>query len=210
MSGIARFKACLVVALGAPLAWLAWRISLEAQAPGSGLGADPAEAVVHFLGEWSLIVLLAAFAVTPLRRLTGSQLLGRSRRLVGIFAFAYVCLHILSYTAFYLEFSLAALFEDFIERPYITAGMAAFAFLFVMALTSTRGWQRRLRQRWRTLHRGIYLALPLALVHLWWLTRDGFGELLVFTAVFLVLAAERLYRWRAGLSRARAAQPPLS
>ncbi len=163
-------------------------------APGSGLGADPAEAVVHFLGEWALIVLLAAFAVSPLRRLTGSRPLAQSRRMVGLFAFAYVCLHILSYTAFYLEFSLAALFEDFIERPYITMGMASFVLLLLMAATSTRGWQRRLRQHWRNLHRVIYVALPLALIHLWWLTRDGFDEVLLFTAVFALLAAERLYQ----------------
>ena len=184
-------KPTLFVALLAPLGWLASRIYLEIQAPGSGLGADPNEAIVHFLGEWALRVLLLAFSVTPLRRALKSASLARCRRMVGLFAFAYALLHLLAYLAFYLAFSWSALLEDFVERAYITAGLVAFAALLAMALTSTRGWQRRLRANWRKLHRVVYVAVTLALVHLWWLTRDGYGELVLYTAWFFVLLAAR-------------------
>lgn len=190
-------KSLVVLSLSAPLIWLGWLIGLEARAPGSGLGADPVEEVVHYLGEWALRVLLLAYAVSPLRRLSKSPVLGRSRRLIGLFAFAYVCLHILSYVAFYLEFEWRALLEDFVERAYITAGMAAFVCLVLLAGTSTRGWQRRLRRNWQKLHRLIYPAIVLALVHLWWLTKDGFAEVSLYTLIFACLSFERLYSSKA-------------
>ena len=186
-------KPALHVVLAAPLAWLLSRVYIELSSPGSGLGADPNEAIVHFLGEWALRVLLFAFTVTPLRRLLKSPALARCRRMIGLWAFAYAALHLVSYVAFYLEFSLVALGEDFVERPYITVGLAAFSALLVMAATSTRGWQRRLRQGWRRLHRVVYPAVALALVHLWWLTRDGFGELVVYTIWFAILLGARAW-----------------
>ena len=201
-------KSIFAIALCGPLLWLAWLIALELQAPGSGLGADAGEAVVHFLGEWALIVLLLAYSVSPLRRLTGSTSIARSRRMVGLFAFTYVSLHILSYVTFYLGFAWQVLLEDFVERPYITAGMGAFLCLAVMALTSTRGWQKRLRRNWQRLHFVIYPAVMLALVHLWWLTRDGFGEVALYTLWFLVLSAARIYHGRLVNGWLRGAQQP--
>ncbi len=193
-------KAGLALLLAAPLGWLAWLVWLEVQAPTSGLGADPVEAVVHYLGEWALRMLLVAFSITPLRHLFNALpgtraslgvLFARSRRMAGLFAFAYVSLHLLGYAALYLQFDWRALLEDFVERAYITAGLAAFVCLLPMALTSTRGWQRRLRQRWQNLHKLVYPALALALIHLWWLTKDGYGELFVYTLWFLLLLALR-------------------
>ena len=201
-------KGVLWPLLSAPLIWLAGRIVLEVQQTGSGLGADPGEAVVHFLGEWALIMLLVGFTVTPLRQLTGFSPLARARRLVGLFAFAYVLLHALAYTAFYLEFSLPALLEDFVERAYITAGMASLVILSVMALTSTRGWQRRLRHNWRRLHQGIFIAIGLAIVHLWWLTKDGYGEVALFALWFGALVAQRLWWRRRVSSNAGAGRQP--
>lgn len=184
-------KPLFAAALCLPLAWLAWLLWLELGSPGAGLGPDAGEALVHYLGEWALIMLLLAYSVSPLRRLTKSAALARSRRMVGLFAFAYVVLHIASYLTFYLGFAWAALLEDLVERPYITAGMAAFVALLCMAVTSTRGWQRRLKKNWQRLHRLIFPALTLALVHLWWLTRDGFAEVSLFTLWFLILSVER-------------------
>jgi sulfoxide reductase heme-binding subunit YedZ len=169
---------------------------LEIQTPTSGLGADPGEAIVRFLGEWALRFLLLSFSVSPLRRLLHSNALARCRRMVGLFAFTYVSLHLLSYTFFYIEFEWAALVEDLSERAYIMVGFAAFLALAAMAATSTRGWQRRLRRNWQRLHRLIYLAIPLALVHLWWLTKDGFGELVVYIVWFACLLGARYMQSR--------------
>ena len=191
-----RLKSLLWVCLSAPLVWLGWRICLEYQLAGSGLGADPVEAVVHFLGEWALIILLISFSVSPLRRIFKQPVFGRSRRLVGLFAFAYVLLHALGYLVLYLEFSMAEFLADLAERTYITAGMAALTGLMLMAATSTRAWQRRLGSLWRRLHLIIYAAVVLALLHFWWLTRDGYGEPLLYTAWFALLLCERGWRRR--------------
>jgi len=196
-------KPLLALALSAPLCWLAWLIWIDVQNPGAGLGPDAGETLVHYLGEWSIRSLLVAFAVSPLRHWTGSSAWLRSRRMVGLFAFAYVCLHVSCYVAWYLGFDVSALLEDVVERPYITMGMLAFAALLPMAVTSTRGWQRRLRRNWQRLHRLIYVALAAGLLHLWWLTRDGFAEVAVYTLCFLLLCAERL--WRQRQSRAASA-----
>ncbi len=200
-------KLLLAIALSAPLAWLAWLIVLDVQVPGSGLGADAGESVVHYLGQWALIVLLAAYSISPLRRLTKFPGWSRSRRMVGLFAFSYVVLHVLSYLGFYLGFSWSGLFEDLIERAYITAGMAAFVCLLAMAATSTRGWQRRLRRRWQQIHQLIYPAIGLALIHLWWLTRDGYAEVFLFSVWFILLSLERLVA-AGGFKRWRDAQQP--
>lgn len=187
--------------LAAPFAYLCGLIYLEWQSPGEVLGADPGEAVVHYSGEWAIIFVLLAFSVTPLRRLFLAMdvtrgnlgfLFTRSRRLFGLFAFFYALVHLLAYVIFFLEFSLDQLLQDVLERTYITAGMLAFVILFFMALTSTRGWQRRLRARWSQLHKLIYLGVGLSILHLWWLTRDDFAEVVVFGAWYMALLVLRL------------------
>ena len=162
------FKPALGFVLSLPLLWLAYLIYLELISPTSGLGPDPAEGLLHFLGEWSLIMLLIAFSVTPLRRRLRLLILGRCRRMAGLFAFTYVVMHLVTYMVLYVELSWALLLEDFYERTYITAGMASFLILLMMALTSTRGWQLRLGRYWRSLHTLIFAAVPLALLHLLW------------------------------------------
>jgi len=171
--------------------WLAYLVYLEFTQPGSGLGADPTEAIVHYLGEWSLRMVLIAFSVTPLRRLLKYNPLGRARRMIGLFAFAYVSLHLFSYVMFYLQFSWAALFEDLVQRTYITAGMLAWFGLMLMAASSTRGWQRRLRSRWAQLHKVIYPVIALSILHLWWLTKDGYGEVVIYSIWFVLLIGAR-------------------
>jgi sulfoxide reductase heme-binding subunit YedZ len=196
LRGAAAAKIVIAFTLCGPLLWLGWLITLEFEAPGSALGADAGEAVVHFLGEWALIILLLAYAVSPLKRLTKSSAIARSRRMIGLFAFSYVSLHILSYAYLFLEFEWQSLLEDFIERPYITVGMAAYSGLLAMACTSTNGWRRRLRRNWQRLHYAIYPAVGLALIHLLWQTRDGFAEVVLYATVFVALSAERLYRYK--------------
>jgi sulfoxide reductase heme-binding subunit YedZ len=189
-------KFTLAVLASAPFAWLVYLMSLEIAQPTSGLGPDPAEGLLHYLGEWSMIMLLVAFGVTPVRRLFKKPLLARSRRMMGLFAFAYVVLHLLAYVVLYVESSWQLLLEDFVERTYITAGIAAFFGLLVMAITSTKGWRRRLGQNWLRLHKVIYLAIPLALLHLIWLRKDGFGDVALYILCFAILLGERAYQIR--------------
>jgi sulfoxide reductase heme-binding subunit YedZ len=191
------FKTLLWAILSAPLIWLIYLIILELDMPATVLGADPGEAVVHYLGIWSLRGLLLAFTVTPVYRLTGYSYIARCRRLLGLWAFAYVVCHLTAYLFFFIQFDWQLLLNDFIERAYITAGMVAWFCLFCMAITSTRGWQRRLRQRWRQLHSVIYLAVAAALVHFWWFTRDQYGEVLLYCAWFLGVLCFRYFFRRA-------------
>ncbi|HAL42624.1 MAG TPA: sulfoxide reductase heme-binding subunit YedZ [Gammaproteobacteria bacterium] len=186
------FKPALGFVLSLPLLWLAYLIYLELISPTSGLGPDPAEGLLHFLGEWSLIMLLIAFSVTPLRRRLRLLILGRCRRMAGLFAFTYVVMHLVTYMVLYVELSWALLLEDFYERTYITAGMASFLILLMMALTSTRGWQLRLGRYWRRLHTLIFAAVPLALLHLLWLRKDGYLDTTLYALWFAIMVLERL------------------
>ncbi len=189
-------KIALAMLASAPLAWLVYLVALEVAQPTSGLGPDPAEGLLHYLGEWSMIMLLVAFSVTPVRRLFNQPLLARSRRMMGLFAFAYVVLHLFAYIVLYVESSLQLLLEDFVERTYITAGIAGFFGLLAMSITSTKGWRRRLGQNWLRLHKVIYLVIPLALLHLIWLRKDGFGDIALYILLFAILLGERVYQVR--------------
>jgi methionine sulfoxide reductase heme-binding subunit len=185
-------KPLLWIGCGLPLAWLVFAVAVELGSPGAMLGADPGEAVVHHLGQWGLIILLLALAVSPLRRRLGWPMLGRARRLVGLFAFAYLALHFLAYLAFLAAFDWAAIGADLTRRTYMIAGFLGLIALLPLAVTSTRGWQRRLGRRWSVLHRLVYPACGMGLAHLWWLTKDGYGEVLAYTVVYLLLMTERL------------------
>ncbi len=178
--------------LSLPLVWLAAAIYRETQAPGSALGADPPEAILLFLGEWGIRTLLAALSISTLRRRLGYAPLLRIRRLVGLFAFTYLSLHFLSYLWFFAEFSWQLIVQDLVERTYITVGFTALLMLLALTVTSTRGWQRRLRRRWQQLHRLIYPACALGVLHFWWLTKDGYGEVVVYALWLLLLYTDRI------------------
>ncbi len=190
---IRALKIVLFALLSTPLLWLVMQIGIEIDAPTTALGADPGEAVVHFLGEWGIRILLLAFSISPLQRLFSQPAIGRMRRLVGLFAFVYVSLHFFAYLFFYVEFSLKPFLEDFVERAFITAGIGAFVCLIPMAVTSTAGWQRRLRRRWMKIHRLIYPAIALAIIHFYWLSINEFGEVVVYAVWFVVLVVLRFW-----------------
>ena len=130
-----------------------------------GLGANPVEAITHSTGEWTLRLLLVTLAITPLRRLTGWTWLVRLRRMIGLFAFFYLMLHFTTYVVLDASLDVAYIAEDVADRLYITAGFAAFLMLIPLALTSTNGWIRVLGKRWRVLHRLMYPAVILGVVH---------------------------------------------
>ena len=188
----ALLKPLVWLACSLPLLWLGYAVAVELQRPGAVLGADPGEAAVHHLGQWGMRVLLLALAISPLRRRLGWPGLARVRRLVGLFAFTYLGLHFVAYVWFLAGFDWAFIFADLTRRTYIIAGALGLLALVPLAVTSTRGWQRRLGRRWPQLHRLVFVAAALGLAHLIWLTKDGYGEVLVYAVVFLLLIGERL------------------
>jgi sulfoxide reductase heme-binding subunit YedZ len=159
---------------------------------GGGIGPNPVEAVTHFTGDWALRFLLITLAVTPLRRLAGLPRLLGFRRMLGLFAFFYACLHLGAYLWLDQFFAWGAIAEDILERPYITVGFAAFVLMVPLAITSTRGMMRRLGRRWQRLHRLVYPVAVLGVLHYLWLVKADITEPLVYGAVLLALLALRL------------------
>lgn len=183
-----RFSARWVYALGLlPLAWLVWR------AATGGLGADPVKTLERDLGLLALQFLVAALAVTPLRRLTGVSLL-RFRRALGVLAFVHAALHFTVWLSLDLAFRWGEIGADIVKRPYVTLGFAAFLMLVPLAATSNDLSVRRMgAAAWRRLHLLTYPAAVLAAIHFLWLVKAGFAEpALYLGAVALLLAL----RWR--------------
>lgn len=185
-------KIPLFILLATPLALIAADVWRETQSPGSALGADPAEELTHRLGAWALRLLLLSLAVSPLARLLRQPTLVRFRRMVGLWAFAYATLHFIVYLGLLASFSVAVVVADLAKRPYITVGFGALMALLPLAITSTRRWQRRLRQRWKTLHRLVYPAAIAAWLHLLWLSKSSFMEPFIYGSILALLFAERI------------------
>lgn len=163
------------------------------------LGANPVEAITHRTGDWALRMLLLTLAVTPLRRWSGWTFLLRFRRQLGLFAFFYACLHLLTWAWLDQGFAWTAMGEDILERPYITLGMAALALMLPLALTSTNAMMRRLGAQWRRLHRAVYGIGVLAILHFLWLTKADYLEPALYGLLLAGLLLARLpWRRRAG------------
>ena len=168
----------------------------------AGLGADPVAAITHATGDWALRLLLACLAMTPLRRLSGASWPIRFRRLLGLYAFFYACLHLSTYLVLDLGGYWTQLFADIAKRPYITVGFTAWLLLLPLAITSTRGWMRRLGRRWGQLHRAVYVAAILGVLHFLWLVKSDLREPLIYAAVAAALLGARLgWRWHPPPSR---------
>ena len=165
------------------------------------LGADPVARITHDTGTWALRLLVLGLALTPLRRLSGQAWPVRFRRLVGLYAFFYACLHLATWLVLDLGGYWTQVFDDLAKRPYITLGFSAWLLLLPLALTSTRGWMRRLGRRWGQLHKLVYAAAVLAVLHYLWLVKADLREPLVYAAIVALLLSLR-WRWR------RRAAPP--
>lgn len=174
-------KATIWVAALIPAAWLAW------DAARGGLGANPIEALQLRTGWWGLVLLTITLAITPVRRLTGWHPIVRVRRLIGLFAFFYICLHLTNYVVLDQWFDFDMILEDITERPFITVGFGAWLILLALATTSTRGWIRRLGRNWQRLHRLVYVAAGLGALHFFWKVKADTREPLVFVAILTVL-----------------------
>lgn len=184
----------------APLLVLGWRIGSDA------LGPNPVETVLHFTGLWALRMLLVTLAVTPLRRLTGLSWLLRFRRMLGLFAFFYAALHFAVYLVLDRTLVWGEILRDLTERPYITLGFLALVLLVPLAITSTRGWMRRLGRRWQRLHRIVYVVAVLGVLHFLWLVKADLQEPLIYGTLLGGLLAARL-PWTC-LTRGRVAEGP--
>ncbi|MCK5664859.1 MAG: sulfoxide reductase heme-binding subunit YedZ [Thiotrichaceae bacterium] len=158
------------------------------------LGANPLEAVIRGLGDWALRILLLTLLMSPLRRLVNWAQALRLRRMLGLYAYFYVILHLLGYLWFDQFFDWEEIWFDILERPFITIGMVAVVLLTPLAITSTKGMIRRMGKNWKRLHSLVYLISILAVIHFWWMVKLDVIEPAIYSGILAVLLAERLYR----------------
>jgi len=158
----------------------------------SRLGANPVEFLEHYTGDWTLRLLLTTLAMTPFRMLTRLTKPIRVRRILGLWAYTFLCLHFSMYLVFDLGFSVVQLGEDLVKRTYITLGFTAWLTLLPLAITSTSAWQRRLKRQWIALHQLIYPAATLGVIHYLWLVKADTREPLIYFAILMALLAFRL------------------
>ena len=190
------FVLCLL-----PLAWLVFG------AINDQLGANPAEALIRSLGDWTLRFLCLTLAVTPLRVRTRTPQLARYRRMLGLFTFFYACLHLLAYGWLDMALDMADIGRDILKRPFILVGFACWLLLLPLAATSFNRAVRWLGGRqWQALHRLAYVIAPLALLHFFWMKsgKNDFAEVAVYALVIAALLLERLVRYFKPKSRASA------
>lgn len=183
------FITCLL-----PFAWLCFGVLTNQ------LGANPAEALIRATGDWTLRFLCIVLAVTPLRVISHTPALARFRRMLGLFVYFYVLLHLLSYSWFDMGFDLADIVKDIIKRPFILVGFSAFLLLTPLAATSFNAAIRKLgTKRWQMLHKLEYLIAGLGLLHFFWMRsgKNNFAEVFVYAGVIAVLLGWRLWQyWR--------------
>jgi len=197
------FKPVIFLACLAPLANLAWR-AFHAE-----LGANPIEAITHSTGTCTLVFLLITLSVTPLRKLTRQYWLINLRRMFGLFAFFYGCLHLTTYVWLDKFFDVHEMLADIAKRRFITAGLAGFVLMIPLALTSTKGWIRRLGgKRWQALHRLVYLSAAAGVIHYIWLVKADLRAPLSYAFVLLVLLGYRIAASIASRTKAGAGVAP--
>ncbi|QGT79260.1 sulfoxide reductase heme-binding subunit YedZ [Guyparkeria halophila] len=186
----------LFLAQLAPLGYLAWAV------PTHQLGYEPVVDSLRFLGDTALYLLLIGLAVTPIQRLWPRLGLIDYRRMVGLYAFVYASLHLLLWLVVDRQLDLAAIWEDVVEREHITFGVIAFLLLVPLAITSTRGWMRRLGRRWKQLHRLVYPAAALVVLHYFLSVKFDTRTPLVLAGVLLLLFLARpVTRWLVAMRR---------
>lgn len=163
-----------------------------------GLTANPTEFLTRSAGTWALVCLLVTLSISPLKTWLNVPSLLRWRRMCGLFAFFYASLHALAWAWWDQSLLVSEMWRDVLQRPFIAVGMTAFVVMSLLALTSTRGWMRRLGRRWQSLHRWVYAIAVLAIVHYWW-HKDGkndYSEVSIYAAVAAGLLLWRVMRWR--------------
>jgi len=185
------FLGCLV-----PLGVLVWR-ALHGQ-----LTANPIEFITHATGDWTIRFLILTLAITPLRKMLRLPQLIRFRRMLGLFAFFYACLHFSMWIGVDKFFDWSEMMKDVQKRRFITVGFTGFALLIPLAITSTAGWIRRLGgRRWQMLHRAIYLSAVAGVIHYYWLVKSDVRKPLQYAFLVGILLVWRLAAWISGRGR---------
>lgn len=179
------FALCLV-----PLAVLVWK------GFQNELGANPVQFVEHWTGDWTIRFLIITLCITPFRKLLRVPQIIRFRRMLGLFAFFYACLHFSTWIGLDRFFNLSDMWADVLKRRFITVGFAGFVLLIPLAITSTKGWIRRLGgKRWQLLHRAIYLSAIAGVIHYYWLVKSDERKPLQYAAIVALLLAWRVGAW---------------
>jgi sulfoxide reductase heme-binding subunit YedZ len=176
-------------------------IVLLINAVNNNLGTNPVETLTHETGLWALRLLLITLMVTPLRRFTNVLWLIKIRRMLGLFAFFYAALHFTTYIWLDQFFDWKEILVDIPKRPFITIGFISFVLLMPLAVTSTNAMQRRLKKRWLTLHKLVYLIPVLVIIHFIWSLKADYAEPLMYASVFSILMLSRLYHARKKASK---------
>ena len=168
-------------------------IALVLGAVNNSLGTNPVETMTHETGEWTLRFLLLTLMITPLRHLSGKSWLIKLRRMLGLYAFFYACLHFITYIWFDHYFDWVEIIKDIPKRPFITVGFSAFVLLIPLAVTSTNKMMRRLKKNWVKLHRLVYVIAVLGVLHFLWLVKADTLEPLIYATILLILLGYRAY-----------------
>lgn len=197
------------------LLWLCYR-AYRSGDPTEYVTANPIQYITHFTGDWTIRFICFTLCITPLRTLLNRPQITRFRRMLGLYAFFYGCLHLSAWI--FLDprqNTISAIWEDILKRRYITLGMLAFLSMLPLAITSTAGWVRRLTfKRWKNLHKLIYLAAIAAVIHYWWLVKSDIRDPLLYASIITVLLGYRVIVWMRGRrnkpAASRAPQPTVS
>jgi sulfoxide reductase heme-binding subunit YedZ len=181
-----------------PIVFLAALVPLALLVVGAlhgDLGANPIEKITHQTGLWTLILLLVTLSITPLRRITGVNWIIQYRRMIGLFAFFYGCLHLTTYVWLDQFFDFQSMLHDVYKRPFITAGFTGFLLMVPLALTSTQWSIRKLGKKWQILHRLIYFSALAGVVHFIWLVKKDIQEPLIYAIILGTLMSIRVFYW---------------
>lgn len=187
------FVICLL-----PFAWLAWNVVQAQMGNANVLGANPAEYLIRATGDWTLRFICIVLAVTPLRVISNTPTLTRFRRMLGLFAYFYVVVHLLNYSGFDMGFDVADIAKDIAKRPFILVGFAAFVLLTPLAATSFNAAIKAMgAKRWQTLHKLVYVIAGLGLLHFFWMRagKNNFAEVFVYAAIIAVLLGWRVVQY---------------
>ncbi|MET0328578.1 MAG: protein-methionine-sulfoxide reductase heme-binding subunit MsrQ [Luteimonas sp.] len=193
--GVIAGKALVHLLCLAPLAWLGWRVwQVLGGANVDALGAEPVVAIEHELGIGALRLLLITLAITPLRQISGWPTPVRFRRMLGLYAFVYASLHFAVWLALDLVGDLSQVATEIARRPFITVGFLAWLLLVPLAVTSTKGWMRRLGRSWGRLHKAIYAIAAFAVLHFWWIVKSDWREPALYAGILALLLGWRVWK----------------